>query len=144
MKDKNMTQKTYVHIFKNNSNAMEELTELMDIIENHHKISKDTVLQIRLSLEELIVNIMSYSYDDNKSHEIELKICVNENNLTFFLNDDGKPFNPLEVKVKNVDMSLKDRPIGGVGIVLAKTFMDKVSYKYQKGFNQLTLTKILP
>ena len=138
-----MKQKTYIHIFKNNSKAIDELKELLDTIGTHHKIPKDTLLQVRLSLEELIVNIISYSYDDNKSHEIELKIHVNENNLTFSLIDDGKPFNPLEIEVKNIDMSLKERPIGGVGIPLARTFMDKASYKYQKGFNQLTLTKIL-
>ena len=138
-----MTKNTYVHIFKNDRNAMDELTKLLDIIGNNHEISKDTLLKIRLALEELIVNIISYSYDDNKNHEIQLKIHVNENNMTFFLSDDGKPFNPLEVEEENMDMSLKDRPIGGVGIVLAKTFMDKISYTYQKGSNQLTLTKML-
>ncbi len=138
-----MTQKTYIHIFKNNSNAIDELTEFLNTIGEHHKISKDIVLQIRLSLEELIVNIISYSYDDNKSHDIKLTIHVNKKNMTFLLIDDGKPFNPLEVEVKNIDIPLKDRPIGGMGIPLARTFMDKASYKHQKGFNQLTLTKVL-
>ena len=138
-----MIQKIYVHTFKNNFNAIDELIKLLNTIGDHHKISKDIVLQTRLSLEELIVNIISYSHDDNKSHDIELKIHVSKNNITFLLIDDGKPFNPLEVEVKNIDIPLKDRPIGGVGIPLAKTFMDKMSYKYQKGFNQLTLTKLL-
>ena len=138
-----MTHKTYIHIFKDYSKAMEELQELLNTIETHHDIPKDTMLQIRLALEELIVNIISYSHEDNQNHEIELKIDIKKNNLTFLLIDDGKPFNPLEVTVDHTSLSLRDRPIGGMGIALAKTYMDTVSYKYKKGFNHLTLTKVL-
>lgn len=136
-------EKTYNYTFTNNFNELRNLKSFINEIGNQHKISNNLILRIQLSLEELVVNIISYAYEDSKSHEIKLKVCVAENNLTFCLTDDGKPFNPLKFKPKKTNTDLKNRTPGGVGIILAKEFMDTVSYKYQEGFNQLTLNKKL-
>jgi len=40
-----------------------------------------------------------------------------------------------------LDLSLEDKPIGGLGIHLVKNIMDEVIYRYEKSKNILILRK---
>ncbi|MDE0152122.1 MAG: ATP-binding protein [Bdellovibrionales bacterium] len=106
-----------------------------------HEIQPAVLQHMRLSLEELIVNIISYGYEDHKRHTIELKVDCRKNHFVFCLNHDGVPFNPLAFKSPPFPNRLEDRKVGGLGILLAKSFMDEMSYKYIDGCNQITLIK---
>jgi serine/threonine-protein kinase RsbW len=57
------------------------------------------------------------------------------------IEDDGRPFNPLETPPPNVGASLPEKPIGGLGIHLAKTMMDSMAYRREAEKNILTIRK---
>jgi anti-sigma regulatory factor (Ser/Thr protein kinase) len=127
--------------FKNKISEIERLHQLVEQFCKKNNISKKTQFNLDLALEELIVNTISYGFEDDEEHEIVVNFCIKEHQLLIDIIDDGKAFNPLEKEDVNLDLSLEEKAIGGLGIHLVKTLVDEVSYKWESGKNILTLTK---
>ncbi len=107
-----------------------------------HGLSDKMMLPIHLSVEEVFTNIVSYAYDDEEDHEIQFTYWGDRHSITIELMDDGKPFDPLQnAPEADLDSSLEERRIGGVGIVLAKKMMSDLHYERKEGRNCLTLVK---
>lgn len=107
-------------------------------------IPDDMELQfkIRLAVEEAVVNVVDYAYQDGEGWlEAETAINAEGSVLSLIIRDAGVPFNPLEKADPDLSLSAEERGIGGLGIFLCKQLMDNVSYVYQDGCNVLTMTK---
>ena len=99
-------------------------------------------MTICVAVEEIFVNIASYSYGD-KSGNATLSFGFDENErlMTLVVKDNGTPFNPLERAEPDITLSADDREIGGLGIFITKKTMDTISYSYENGQNILTMIK---
>ena len=138
-----MNQNIQTHIIINDFNELKKIKRFIKNLGDTHNIKETIISHIQLALEELIVNIISYSYEDRDIHKIQLKADLNQNRLFLYLTNQGKAFNPITYKNTNIHKSLKERKIGGLGILLAKNLVDDISYTYQNGYNKLTLIKKL-
>ena len=108
------------------------------------QLSAEVTYAIQLSIDELFVNIVSYGFDDDAHHEIEVRLKVFEDRVQIDLIDDGKAFNPLtDASDPDLDASLEDRRIGGVGIHIVKSMMTEVSYTRTDNRNCLRMVKNL-
>ena len=117
--------------------AIEEFTEQLDL-------SFSDVFQIRLVVEELFTNIVSYAYDDDDLHEIFVTVAYEEGRIELTLIDDGKEFNPLTVDPHhNVADTIEELEIGGKGWTLVRAYMNEFDYEYSDGKNHLKLVKHL-
>ena len=63
--------------------------------------------------------------------------------LVFTITDQGKAFDPTQVKEADITLSAEERAIGGLGIFIVNQIMDNVSYRRENGQNILMLTKRL-
>ena len=126
-------------------NRLDELQRFITTLTEFARVGglpEEVSFSVQLAIDELFTNIVSYGYDDEESHQVEIKMSVQERELRIDLIDDAKQFDPLhEAAQPDLDASLEDRRIGGVGIHLVKTMMDEVSYKYEDSKNHLTLKK---
>ena len=136
-----MKKEHYTLRLSSDFKSLEGLNNFISRIGDEHKVPQDILSRVKLSLEELAVNIISYGYEGKKSHSFELRVSFNKNQMIFFLQSGGKPFNPLTFKPLEKAKNIESAPVGGFGILLAKTFMDNMTYTYAEGLNQLTLTK---
>lgn len=93
---------------------------------------------IELCLEEALVNIFSYAYE-NTSGRAEVKCLFEGGVLTIKVTDAGLPFDPLAVDSPDVHTNMADNRIGGYGIVLIKKLTDDVRYIRENDKNILTL-----
>lgn len=98
---------------------------------------------VRLSCEEMIVNIISYAYPGGVEGYIGLNVSLDEELLCIEIQDGGTPFNPIERENPDVSQELEEREIGGLGIFLVLRMMDYVEYKYEGRKNKLILKKKL-
>lgn len=99
-----------------------------------------TASRAELVAEEICVNIIKYAYGNEPGYlDIDLENGPKDT-LTIHFTDKGKPFNPLEIDKPDVDLSLEDRTIGGLGIFLTKEIADSCSYTRQGDANVLTVT----
>lgn len=99
-------------------------------------------LQIDVVIDEILANISSYAYTPNMgSVTIRLEIDKEKSLATISFIDQGTPYNPLENADPDIQLSVEEREIGGLGIFLIKKTMDDVSYEYKDGHNILTIKK---
>lgn len=126
-------------------NRLDELQRFITTLTEFARVGglpEEVSFSVQLAIDELFTNIVSYGYDDEDSHQVVIKMSVQDRELRIDLIDDAKQFDPLhEAAQPDLDASLEDRRIGGVGIHLVKTMMDDVSYKYEDSKNHLTLVK---
>lgn len=104
-------------------------------------LSQKCLFEANLALDELFTNIISYGFDDDKVHTIEITISLQNDKLVFNIEDDGIPFNPTMVDTPDLECTIEECKIGGLGIHLAKNLMDEVCYQRCKEKNILTLKK---
>lgn len=103
----------------------------------------DMCFTLRLVVEELAVNIVNYAYPEGKCGEMIVNVSCADKVLSISFSDQGIPFNPLEHEDPDINLSVEEREIGGLGILLVKQLMDGVEYQYIDGKNQITIHKNL-
>jgi len=96
---------------------------------------------LNLVLDELISNIISYAYGDDESHEILLTFELTGGRLTVSITDDGIPFNPFEAEPPDTTLGPEERPIGGLGIHLVRSLVDRATYQRRVDKNVVMLVK---
>ena len=97
-------------------------------------------IQLETAVEEIFINIASYAYPDGMgSAVIELSCENGTTEITF--TDQGVPFDPLARTDPDTALPAEARPIGGLGILMVKKMMDKVTYRRENGCNILTIQK---
>ena len=123
---------------------LSELTTLCRYLEdcgNVMELPQKCLLELNLGLDELFSNIISYGFEDESEHQIKFYLVKDSKTLIVQVEDDGIPFNPLDVTGPEVSQDLDSINIGGLGIHLVKEMMDDIDYKRVEGKNKLILKK---
>ena len=94
-------------------------------------------LQVNLVIEEIFVNIVSYS----KSDFITVNVEYENETLTLEFIDNGIEFNLLLKEDPKTPESIDEAQIGGLGILLTKKIADELEYKHENGKNHLKIIK---
>jgi sigma-B regulation protein RsbU (phosphoserine phosphatase) len=126
---------------KNGLPAIVQVNERFNSFADEHGIPKTVSRKMNMVFDELLNNIISYAYQDNKDHDIDVSVELTGNWLGVTISDDGMPFDPFTVHTPDTDLSLEERDIGGLGIHLVKNLMDKFSYKRENNKNILNFVK---
>lgn len=125
----------------------ENLPQVLEFIDQQleeYNCPMKILSQIDLAVEEIFVNIASYAYNPEVG-PATIKTEVLENPLTVVISfvDNGVQYDPLAKPDPNTKLSADERPIGGLGIFLAKKTMDDINYEYKEGQNILTIKKAI-
>lgn len=97
------------------------------------------VFQLNLALEEAVVNVMNYAYPGQENMPVRLSAEGDAHQITFVLEDEGIPYDPLAKEDPDTTLSAEERPIGGLGIFLIKQLMHDVQYERVGQTNRLTM-----
>ena len=125
-------------------NRYNELSLLKNTLRQYcefRELPSNVVFALTLSLDEIVTNVITYGYDDQNEHLIAVKVRSGTGVIEVVVEDDGKPFNPLEFETPDLKCPIDERPIGGLGIYLVKTYMNELEYKRAGGKNCLTMRK---
>ncbi len=126
---------------QNRLSELERLGRIVAEFGEDHRLSDKVLYAVNLALDEIVTNIISYGYEDQADHQILLRLSLKEKELTAEVEDDGKPFNPLEAPEPDLDQPLEERKVGGLGIHLIRNMMDGMEYRRQNGKNLLVMKK---
>ena len=96
---------------------------------------------VNLSIDEILTNTISYGYDDDEQHRIDLTLRVEGDTLRVVIEDDGRPFDSSLTSEPDVEATLEERSLGGLGLFLVQQMMDDVAYQRRDDRNVITLTK---
>jgi serine/threonine-protein kinase RsbW len=100
-------------------------------------------MQINLILEEIVVNAIDYGYPDGRAGRIEVFLDASPGDIRIRIEDDGDAFDPFSQAPPNLSANLADRPIGGLGLHLVRSYADSCAYRYVNGRNRIDLVKRL-
>ena len=106
-------------------------------------LSPDIAYAVNLSIDEILTNTISYGYDDEEPHRIEIVVRRENDELVVVIVDDSRAFDPTVTPDPDLEASLEERDVGGLGLFLVHQMMDRVQYERVDERNVVTLTKQL-
>lgn len=106
-----------------------------------HRLPKKVLQSADLALEEHLTNLMNYGFEDAQVHQIFIRLEMVNGGFQVEVEDDGKAFNPLEFPAPDLTLPLSERPVGGLGIHLIRSFMDELNYRREGGRNLFQMRK---
>ena len=105
------------------------------------RVPERAIHHLALSLDEAMTNTIAYAWPEGGAHELMLVLDVADGLAVAVLSDDGIAFDPLEIPPPDLESSLEDRPVGGLGVHFMKTLMDEVTYRREGDRNVLEMRK---
>ena len=124
------------------SNDMKELTHVLQVVnvfQEPRELQSKLIYAVNLILEEILLNIITYGYDDEDSHEIEVQIGVEEEEVALTVIDDGKEFNPLTIPRPDRSKSAMDRIEEGLGLQFVRHMRNAMEYRREENKNILKI-----
>jgi sigma-B regulation protein RsbU (phosphoserine phosphatase) len=97
--------------------------------------------QLRLAVEEAVVNVIDYAYPEGTQGDIEIRMMSDGDTIRFQIIDSGVAFDPTAKERADTTLSAEDRRIGGLGILLVRNLMDSINYERIDGQNVLRIEK---
>jgi anti-sigma regulatory factor (Ser/Thr protein kinase) len=98
------------------------------------------IMEVQLAAEEACTNVANYAYP-GKDGMIHIVARVAGDRLDLIIEDCGVPFDPTAHTVALSQVGMEDCPIGGLGILLIRSYVDGMSFEFRNGKNVLKLVK---
>ncbi|GHC00502.1 ATP-binding protein [Cerasicoccus arenae] len=128
--------------YRNELSELETLAQNLETFGDENDVNPAIIHAFNLCLDEILTNIISYGFEDVTEHDIYLEIHRDGEMIVATMVDNGKAFNPLtDSKDPDLETSIEDREIGGLGIFFLKQMMDELDYQRMEGYNRLTMRK---
>ncbi len=134
-----MKEKTLTIV--NQIEQLEEMAKTLEALSDEWNIPMDIMLSLNLVLEELVTNIIFYGYKDKDEHKIIIRFSFDDKIIQIQIEDDAIEFNPLLASEPDIDESIENRKIGGLGIHFVRKLTNSIAYERTNNKNILTLTK---
>jgi sigma-B regulation protein RsbU (phosphoserine phosphatase) len=124
--------------------VLESLPRLISFLgefADENKFPQPLRMQLELAVEEAVVNVVNYAYQDKESGTVELSCGMDSGSAVISIADEGAHFDVSQKPDPDVSAPVETRKIGGLGIFLIKQMMDETFYQRKDGKNILTLKK---
>jgi serine/threonine-protein kinase RsbW len=126
-------------VVRNELSELQRVAEWVNEWAQQHRLPIRIAQKLDLCSTEVVTNIISYAFDDNAVHQILLSLRWEDTVFSLEIEDDGKPFNPLEAEEPARLTSLEDARIGGWGVPIIRRYSDALRYRRIHGKNRLTV-----
>jgi serine/threonine-protein kinase RsbW len=120
---------------------VERLNRLIRQFGELHEIPGRTLYSMNLAVDEVVSNVILYAFDNPIEQEVLIQLSAREGEVSAVITDFGRAFDPLSMPAPDLDAPLEEREVGGLGIHLVKSLMDRVEYHRDGLKNVLTVRK---
>lgn len=115
--------------------------EGLDRLSRHMGIAPEKVGEARLLVTEAIINGLEHGGDVNPKVDVEFTMTTKE--LTIFVRDYGKGFEPSSVEEPNIERKLGTANKRGWGLKIMKSMSDDFRIDSNHGGTRITIKKLL-
>jgi serine/threonine-protein kinase RsbW len=120
---------------------IERLNRIVRQFGDLHEVPGRTLYAFNLALDEIVTNIVLHGFADPAGQEVEARLVARDGGLTAEVEDSGRAFNPMDAPLPDLSAPLDERALGGLGVHLIRSLMDKVEYRREGTKNVLTIRK---
>jgi serine/threonine-protein kinase RsbW len=104
----------------------------------------EDVGKIVLAVDEACTNVIKHAYRFDATKTLTITATTGETSLEVRVRDNGRRFDPRNIRTPDMKDYLARYQKGGLGIYLMKKLMDEVEYRLQPGeLNEVRLVKYL-
>jgi serine/threonine-protein kinase RsbW len=128
-------------LIRNDLAELERLAASVRDFCREHGVDDEACHDLLLAMDESVSNTIRHGYIDRDPHEIRVRVGLENRDLFLEVEDDARPFNPLEVPEPDVSRPVEERPLGGLGIHLLRQLMNRLEYRHENGRNILRVTR---
>jgi anti-sigma regulatory factor (Ser/Thr protein kinase) len=128
-------------VLRNDLSEIAKLHRELESFGQKCRLSSKTLFELNLILEEVVANVISYAYGDNQRHEIVVRADLRDGELVIEVEDDGRPFNPLQSPPPDLERPLERRKVGGLGLHLVRELTSSIEYNRKEEKNCLVMKK---
>jgi serine/threonine-protein kinase RsbW len=125
-----------------NGPELRRASEWLDATCQQHHVPQASVERLILCLNEVVANVISHGGGGARAEPIKLLLEValeqGQGKADVTVSDAGRAFDPLSVPPRDKPGSLKDAPLGGLGLVMLRRCSDSIHYRHEGGRNHLT------
>lgn len=126
---------------RNEASELERVRDALDSLGDELPISARALSQLQVALDEIVSNVIKYSWSDGANHEFLVRITADTRTVTLEIIDDGVAFDPRGAP-DLAALPEGQRPhLGGRGIHMVRRLVDDFAYERIDGRNHTTLTK---
>ena len=122
-----------------------DVARLIDWVETcsgRDGLAQDLTYVVMLAVEEAVMNVIGYAFADRPPpHSITVRLNIDPAKIVAEVTDNGREFNPTAMPEPDLTLPLERRRVGGLGIHLMRTMMDRLDYRRSDGRNILRLEK---
>lgn len=105
-----------------------------------HGGNDKSAFRVRLALDELLANIVMHGQPGPDPVEVRVRLWIEPPRVVCEVSDTGPAFDPLSAPEPDVDATLEDRPIGGLGLHLVRSMIPELSYRRANNRNIVRLS----
>lgn len=98
---------------------------------------------LELATDEAVTNVISYAYPEGNPGPVRLTLSRVDQKAYMLIEDEGVGFDLDDVKEPNLDATVEERQIGGLGWFFIKEMTNGYTYERKDGVNRLTMVKYL-
>jgi anti-sigma regulatory factor (Ser/Thr protein kinase) len=128
-------------VIRNEIPQLALLSAAIERIGREHALAQKPLVQLQVTLDEIVSNVIKYAWPEGGSHEIRIRITVDAGKVKVDVADDGVSFDPRHTTPPALPPSGQRRRPGGVGLHMVRQLMDAFEYARIDGWNHSTLTK---
>jgi serine/threonine-protein kinase RsbW len=121
---------------------LDQIREFVAQVAREGGFNEKEIYSLQLAADEAATNIIEHAYEGVEDADFEVGCDMEDETFVITMRDNGKPFNPSNVRLPNLKADLSERKIGGLGVYLMRKLMDDVHYiSNPRTGNLLTMTK---
>jgi serine/threonine-protein kinase RsbW len=125
-------------------NDRSEIARMFALLEDYCRvngISEDDMFNVRLVLDEAVINVIVHGYEDAAEHAINVGLVLDAARvLSIHIDDDGIAYNPLDAPEPRFDLPIEQRRIG---VHIMKTLARDVRYRREADRNHLDIQVVI-
>lgn len=107
-----------------------------------HGIHGDDTSRVLIALEELLTNFQKYGHPGDAGPGVaDIGLSLEGTRLTIEFIDDGAPFDPFAEAAPDLDSSVDERAVGGLGIHILRALTDEARYVRNEAGNVVRLVR---
>ncbi len=103
-------------------------------------LDRASAYKLRLAVDEIATNAVVHGYQEaGISGPVTVAATLDERELRIAVGDTARPFDPTAMTLPDeaeLDRPLDERPIGGLGVMLAREGVDDLRYERVDGWNR--------
>ncbi len=130
--------KIYTKIFPSNPELLPEIERFVTEILSKTKLSRQKIINAELALAEAAANSILHGNKSDPNKNVEINVEVSKKEVIISIKDEGKGFVIKDVPdPTNEENILKD---SGRGLLIMKSLVDKLEYKFSDSGTQVIFT----